>query len=203
MHSHTGCICLTFLHCGFSNVFSKRLHKRMHSHTGCICLIFLQCVFSNEPSDGLHERMHTHIGCIGLISFLGHGHPLPLLRKLQYWHCFHPNHDCQDVDPLQPISKWGNAWPEQHCCFWLFQKTNWISLWDGTKKWKWYTSQRKENCHRMAIFQMWLKSSHYMMMRMTRWMREGYIDMTSKSKLEIPTRVTPSLYNQCNAGPGR
>ena len=26
MHNHTGCICLTFLHCWFSNVSSKRWH---------------------------------------------------------------------------------------------------------------------------------------------------------------------------------
>ena len=31
-----GCVCLIFLHCVFSNVSSKRLHKRMDNHTGCI-----------------------------------------------------------------------------------------------------------------------------------------------------------------------
>ena len=40
MHNHTGCICLTFLRCVFSNVSSRRLHKRMQNHTGCIYLIF-------------------------------------------------------------------------------------------------------------------------------------------------------------------
>ena len=27
MHSHIGCICLTFLHCAFSNVYSNRLNE--------------------------------------------------------------------------------------------------------------------------------------------------------------------------------
>ena len=66
MQNHTGCICLTFLHCAFSNVSSKRLAERMHNHTGCICLIFLHCAFSNVSSKGLHERMHNHTGCICL-----------------------------------------------------------------------------------------------------------------------------------------
>ena len=40
-HSHIGCICLSFLHCGFSYVSSNRLRDMMHTHIGCICLIFL------------------------------------------------------------------------------------------------------------------------------------------------------------------
>ena len=62
--SHTGCICLTFLRCAFSNVSSKRLHKKMQSYIGCICLTFLHCVFSNVSSNGLHLRIHNHIDCI-------------------------------------------------------------------------------------------------------------------------------------------
>ena len=38
MCNFIGCICLTFLHCAFSNVFSNCLPVRMQSHTGCICL---------------------------------------------------------------------------------------------------------------------------------------------------------------------
>ena len=68
MHNHTGCICLTFLHCAFSNELSKRLHGRMHNHTGCICLIFPHCVFSNASSNGLLDGMHSHTGCI-CVSF--------------------------------------------------------------------------------------------------------------------------------------
>ena len=49
MHSHIGCICLTFLRCEFSNVSSNDLPQRMHSYTGCICLTFLQSVFSSVP----------------------------------------------------------------------------------------------------------------------------------------------------------
>ena len=41
MHSHIGCICLSFLHRVFSNVSSNRLRDMMHTHIGCICLIFL------------------------------------------------------------------------------------------------------------------------------------------------------------------
>ena len=37
--SHTGCICLTYLHCAFSNVSSNGLLGKMHNHTDCICLI--------------------------------------------------------------------------------------------------------------------------------------------------------------------
>ena len=48
MQSHTGCICLTFLHCEFSNDPSNRLHNRMHSCIGCICLTFLYCVVLNS-----------------------------------------------------------------------------------------------------------------------------------------------------------
>ena len=34
-------ICLIFLHCAFSNASSYHLHNRIHSHTGCIWLTFL------------------------------------------------------------------------------------------------------------------------------------------------------------------
>ena len=64
MKNHTGCICLTFLHCAFSNVLSNCLLERMQSHTGCICLTFLHCAFSNVPSKRLHKRIHNHTGCI-------------------------------------------------------------------------------------------------------------------------------------------
>ena len=64
MLSLSGCICLTFLHCVFSNVFSKLLHRRMQSHIGCICLTFLHCVSSNVASNDLPERMQNHIHCM-------------------------------------------------------------------------------------------------------------------------------------------
>ena len=41
------CICLTFLHCDFSNVFSNCLREKRHSNIGCICLTCLHCAFSN------------------------------------------------------------------------------------------------------------------------------------------------------------
>ena len=64
MHSHTGCICLTFLQCVFSCVSSNYLPEMMHSHTGCICWTFLQCVFSCVSSNDLHEMMHSYTGRI-------------------------------------------------------------------------------------------------------------------------------------------
>ena len=56
MHNHTGCICLTFLHCVSSNVSSNCLPQKMHNHTGYICLTFLHCAFSNVSSICLHFR---------------------------------------------------------------------------------------------------------------------------------------------------
>ena len=52
-HSHTGCICWTFLRCVFLNVSSNGLPERMHSHIGCICFTFLHCAFSNVSSNCL------------------------------------------------------------------------------------------------------------------------------------------------------
>ena len=54
---HLGCICLIFLHCAFSNVFSNCLNQRMHNHTGCICATFLRCVIS-DFSPG-HSLFHS------------------------------------------------------------------------------------------------------------------------------------------------
>ena len=70
MQSCIDCICLTFLHCAFSNVCSKRLHKRRQSRIGCgcICLAFLHCAFSNVSSNRLHEKMYSYIGGICLTS---------------------------------------------------------------------------------------------------------------------------------------
>ena len=57
------CFCF-FFHCEFSNVSTKRLHKRMYSYIGCICCAFLHCAFSNVSSTRLPEMMHSHTGCI-------------------------------------------------------------------------------------------------------------------------------------------
>ena len=86
-----GCICLTYLHCVFSNESSNRLYKKMHCHKGCIfyfcplrvfnvfwncllekkqshtdwiCLNFLHCVFSNESSNCMFGKMHSYTNCI-------------------------------------------------------------------------------------------------------------------------------------------
>ena len=66
MHNHTGCICLIFLHCAFSNVSSNGLPERMHSHIGCISLTFLHCVFLNVSSMYVDQRRHNRIGSIVL-----------------------------------------------------------------------------------------------------------------------------------------
>ena len=71
MQNHTDCICLTFLHCVFSNVSSNGPPERMHNHTGCICLTFPHCVFLNVSSILWHRKLHSYIGCIWL-TFL-HG----------------------------------------------------------------------------------------------------------------------------------
>ena len=63
MQSHTGCICLTFLHCVYSNVFSNRLPVKMQSYIGCICLTFIHSVFSNVSSNCLPEKKHNYTGC--------------------------------------------------------------------------------------------------------------------------------------------
>ena len=65
-HSHTGCICLTFLHCGFSGVSSNGLPERMHSHIGCICLTYLHCVISCVYLDRLSDGMHCIVTLLAL-----------------------------------------------------------------------------------------------------------------------------------------
>ena len=65
-HTRIGCICLTFLHCVFSDVSSSCLLERMHNHICCICWTFLHCVFSNVTSNYLPEMMHIRTGCICL-----------------------------------------------------------------------------------------------------------------------------------------
>ena len=50
MHTRTGCICLAFIRCTFSNVSWNGLHVRMQSHIDCICLIFLRCAFLKWPA---------------------------------------------------------------------------------------------------------------------------------------------------------
>ena len=66
MHSHTGCIGLTFLHCMFSNVSSNCFIEKIYSYTGCICLTFLHCAFSYVSSKQWYEKMQTWNDCICL-----------------------------------------------------------------------------------------------------------------------------------------
>ena len=79
---HAGFICLTVLHCMFSNGSSNCQPKRMYNCMShwfhlfnfsplCIlkCLLiltFFHCAFSNVSSNCPPEKMHRHIGCICL-----------------------------------------------------------------------------------------------------------------------------------------
>ena len=66
-----GCICSIFIHCVFSNVSSKRLHKRMDNHTGCIWKHTVekrltsatrQCVYASYRTSHLRTHLKTHSG---------------------------------------------------------------------------------------------------------------------------------------------
>ena len=63
LHCHTGCFCLTFSYCAFSNDSSKHLFDNMHSHTSCIFLL-------------LFLLLHSHSNCsckiVMLAAFVGH-----------------------------------------------------------------------------------------------------------------------------------
>ena len=83
MHNHTGYICLSFLHCDFSNGSSNDLPERMHKHKGCICLSFLHCAFSNVSSKHLDQSRHNHIGCICLIFTTVHFQMSPQIACLR------------------------------------------------------------------------------------------------------------------------
>ena len=60
MHNHTGCICLIFLHCVFSNVSSNCLHMRMHNHTGSICLSSPQFWLPSPELQYCHKIFSSH-----------------------------------------------------------------------------------------------------------------------------------------------
>ena len=69
MQSLIGCICLTILHCAFTDApsaSSEHLNQRKYIYIGCICFSFLPCAFSNVSSNRLPEKMQSHIGCICL-----------------------------------------------------------------------------------------------------------------------------------------
>ena len=86
MQNHTGCTCLTFLHCAFSNESSSCLPERLQIYTDSISLIFFHYGFSYVTSHSLPEKMHIHIGCISL-TFL-HSLILFSLLDLFHWPCF-------------------------------------------------------------------------------------------------------------------
>ena len=56
------------LQCVLSNEFSNGLPERIHNHTGYICLTFLHCAFSNWPiieEDRLTAKDNLFISCWG------------------------------------------------------------------------------------------------------------------------------------------
>ena len=69
----------------FSNEPSNGLIDRMHSHIGCICVTFFHYVFLNESSNGLQKKMPNHIDCICLtfskICVLKLGPQIACIRK--------------------------------------------------------------------------------------------------------------------------
>ena len=88
MRSHTGNICLIYLHCVFSNEPLTRWPKWMHSYIGGSCLTFLHCGFSNESSNNLALRMHSYICCIYSAFLLTHWSHLLDFSPLCIFKCF-------------------------------------------------------------------------------------------------------------------
>ena len=66
MHSHIGCICMTFLHCGFWNVSSKRLPEKEAKSHWLHLFNFFHCAFLNVTPNLLPQKRHSHIGYICL-----------------------------------------------------------------------------------------------------------------------------------------
>ena len=53
-----GCICSIFLHCVFSIVSSKHLHKRMHNHAGCIWKHTVEKSLTSATNVSMHPIRH-------------------------------------------------------------------------------------------------------------------------------------------------
>ena len=60
MRNYIDYICLAFLQHVFFNVSSVGCHTMMHSHTGCICMAFLHCVLEHDQSSPFSQRMRNH-----------------------------------------------------------------------------------------------------------------------------------------------
>ena len=93
--NHIGCICLTLLHCAFSNAFSNRLSEKEHSHIGCICLTFLHCAFSNVSSNGCVVTLVAFVWFFSTVCFQMHLHKSMQSRTgyicLIFLHCAFSN----------------------------------------------------------------------------------------------------------------
>ena len=59
-HSHIGCICVTFLHCAFSNVSSNCLQQKRHIHIGCIFLKYWHHLLFSSGFFLLHPLNQGH-----------------------------------------------------------------------------------------------------------------------------------------------
>ena len=119
MHSHTGCICLAFLQCVFSNVSWKCLPKKRQSHMGCICWTFPHCAFSSVSLNRLSKRTYSYTGCICLTSHLCHF--LSFSLELQYLNWFCSNHSCHDFDPTTKNQERGR----EGCLIWALLMSSW------------------------------------------------------------------------------
>ena len=61
--SHIGCICLTFLHCDFSNVTSNRLHENTFENAQWRKVKQMQqCDFASSHASALKTHLKTHSG---------------------------------------------------------------------------------------------------------------------------------------------
>ena len=122
-----GFVCF-FLHCGFLNVSSNHLHKRMQSHSGYICLTFLHCVFSSGSANCLHKGMHNHTGCICL-TFRHCVFSNVASKNLQKYAKSHWLH-LFDFSPLC-MFKCAFKWPA-----WKEICSHWLHLWVLPTSWR-------------------------------------------------------------------
>ena len=102
MKSYIGCICLTWLHCVFSNVSSKYLDQRRYNQIVCIGFAFLHCAFSCASSGFLFDTMHT---CTGYLSFAHCSFPKASSKYLDQ---IMQNHKCKKTAFWPPK---GQFWP--------------------------------------------------------------------------------------------
>ena len=104
MRNRIGCICLSFLHCGFSNVSSNRWHKRMQNCIGCTSLIFLcHRSLACEPDwlyFYLNLELDPFLACTSVMSLAIFISNWGRLR----WHIINSEFEGQKVNSLNSFS---------------------------------------------------------------------------------------------------